>query len=89
MTTQDVIQKLETSNQGIQVILDHLDEQLADIRQDPRLNGLMDDLENLFSVYLKTWLKNNTEIIAMLKEEKIQYTLKLNLDYFKKYCGYF
>jgi hypothetical protein len=31
----------------------------------------MDDLENLFSVYLKTWLKNNTEIIAMLKEEKI------------------
>ncbi|PIN84319.1 MAG: hypothetical protein COV65_01310 [Nitrosopumilales archaeon CG11_big_fil_rev_8_21_14_0_20_33_24] len=71
MTTQDVIQKLETSNQGIQVILDHLDEQLADIRQDPRLNGLMDDLENLFYVYLKTWLKNNTEIIAMLKEEKI------------------
>jgi len=71
MTTQDVIKKLETSNQGIQVILDHLDEQLADIRQDPRLNGLMDDLENLFSVYLKTWLKNNTEIIAMLKEEKI------------------
>ena len=71
MTTQDVIKKLETSNQGIQVILDHLDEKLADIRQDPRLNGLMDDLENLFSVYLKTWLKNNTEIIAMLKEEKI------------------
>ena len=71
MTTQDVIKKLETSNQGIQVILDHLDEQLADIRQDPRLNGLMDDLENLFSVNLKTWLKNNTEIIAMLKEEKI------------------
>ena len=71
MTTQDVIKKLETSNQGIQVILDHLDEQLADIRQDPRLNGLMDDLENLFYVYLKTWLKNNTEIIAMLKEEKI------------------
>jgi hypothetical protein len=71
MTTQDVIKKLETSNQGIQVILDHLDEQLADIRQDPRLNGLMDDLENLLYVYLKTWLKNNTEIIAMLKEEKI------------------
>jgi hypothetical protein len=71
MTTQDVIKKLETSNQGIQVILDHLDEQLADIRQDPRLNGLMDDLENLLYVYLKTWLKNNTEIITMLKEEKI------------------
>lgn len=71
MTTQDVIKKLETSNHGIQVILDHLDEQLGSWWISARLNGLMNDLENLFSVYLKTWLKNNTEIIAMLKEEKI------------------
>lgn len=70
MGIPQAIQKLETSNQGIQVILEHLEEQLADMKQDPRLEGLMDDLENLFHVYLKTWLKSNTEIIAMLKEVK-------------------
>jgi len=71
MGTAQAIQKLETSNQGIQVILDHLEEQLADMKQDPRLEGLMDDLENLFHAYLKTWLKSNTEIITMLKEENV------------------
>lgn len=70
MGIPQIIQKLETSNQGIQVILEHLEEQLADMKQDPRLEGLMNDLENLFHVYLKTWLKSNNEIIAMLKEEK-------------------
>lgn len=69
MGTTQAIEKLETSNQGIQVILDHLEEQLSDMRQDPRLEGLMDDLENLFHAYLKTWLKSNTDIIAMLKEQ--------------------
>lgn len=70
MGIPQAIQKLETSNQGIQVILEHLEEQLADMKQDPRLEGLMDDLENLFHVYLKTWLKSNNEIIVMLKEIK-------------------
>ncbi|MBS3922915.1 MAG: hypothetical protein KGZ37_07210 [Nitrosarchaeum sp.] len=69
MTTQDIIKKLETSNQGIHVILEQLDEQLADIKKDPRLEGLMDDLENLFHAYLKTWLKSNNEVIKMLKEQ--------------------
>lgn len=69
MGTTQAIEKLETSNQGIQVILDHLEEQLADMKQDPRLEGLMDDLENLFHVYLKTWLKSNTDVIAMLKDQ--------------------
>ncbi|NJK78229.1 MAG: hypothetical protein HC944_05720 [Nanoarchaeota archaeon] len=68
MGTQQVIEKLEISNQGIQVILDHLEEQLADIKQDPRLEGLMDDLENLFHAYLKTWLNTNLDVIKMLKE---------------------
>jgi len=66
----DAIKKLETSNQGLNVIIENLDEQLADIRKDPRLKGLIDDLENLFYAYLKTWIKNNKEIIDILKKEK-------------------
>ncbi len=70
MTVEDAITKLETSNQGLNVILENLDEQLADSRLDPRLKGLIDDLENLFYAYLKTWIKTNTEIIKILKKEK-------------------
>ncbi len=70
MAIEDAIKKLETSNQGLNVILENLDEQLADIRLDPRLEGLIDDLENLFYAYLKTWIKTNTEIIDILKKEK-------------------
>ncbi len=70
MGVADAIKKLETSNQGLKVILENLDEQLADIRSDPRLEGLIDDLENLFFAYLKTWMKTNTEIIDILKKEK-------------------
>ncbi len=70
MTVEDAIKKLEISNQGLAVILENLDEQLADIRLDPRLEGLIDDLENLFFAYLKTWIKTNTEIIDILKKEK-------------------
>ncbi len=70
MTIEDAIKKLEISNQGLNVILENLDEQLADIRLDPKLEGLIDDLENLFFAYLKTWIKTNTEIIDILKKEK-------------------
>ena len=70
MAIEDAIKKLEISNQGLNVILENLDEQLADIRLDPRLEGLIDDLENLFFAYLKTWIKTNTEIIDILKKEK-------------------
>ena len=70
MAIDDAIKKLETSNQGLNVIIENLDEQLADIRKDPRLEGLIDDLENLFYAYLKTWIKNNKEIIDILKKEK-------------------
>ncbi len=51
MTVEDAIKKLETSNQGLNVILENLDEQLADMRLDPRLKGLIDDLEDLFFAY--------------------------------------
>ncbi len=70
MAIDDAIKKLETSNQGLKVILENLDEQLADIRLDPRLEGLVDDLENLFYAYLKNWIKSNNEILDILKKEK-------------------
>ena len=70
MAVVDAIKKLEISNQGLNVILENLNEQLADIRLDPKLEGLIDDLENLFFAYLKTWIKTNTEIIDILKKEK-------------------
>ena len=69
MSAEEAIKKLETSNQGLKVILEHLNEQLADIRLDPRLEGLVDDLENLFFAYLKTWIKSNSEVIAILKKD--------------------
>ncbi|MEX0862196.1 hypothetical protein [Nitrosopumilus sp.] len=70
MGIDEAIKKLEVSNQGINVILENLDEQLTDLRSDPRLEGLVDDLENLFYAYLKTWIKSNTEIIDILNKEK-------------------
>ena len=70
MGVDEAIKKLEISNQGLKVILENLDEQLADLRSDPRLDGLVDDLENLFYAYLKTWVKSNTEIIDILNKEK-------------------
>ncbi len=70
MAVADAIKKLKISNQGLNVILENLNEQLADIRLDPRLEGLIDDLENLFYAYLKTWIKTNTEIIKILKKVK-------------------
>ena len=70
MGVDEAIKKLEISNQGLKVILENLDEQLADIRSDPRLEGLVDDLENLFYAYLKTWIKSNTEILDILNKEK-------------------
>ncbi len=70
MGVDEAIKKLEVSNDGLKVILENLDEQLADIRSDPRLEGLVDDLENLFYAYLKTWIKSNTEILDILKKEK-------------------
>ena len=69
MAIEDAIKKLEISNQGLKVILENLDEQLAEIRLDPRLEVLVDDLENLFFAYLKTWIKSNNDIIGILKKE--------------------
>ena len=70
MAIDDAIKKLESSNDGLKVIIENLDEQLKEIRLDPRLEGLVDDLENLFYAYLKTWIKSNTEILEILRKEK-------------------
>ena len=70
MGVDDAIKKLEVSNQGLKIILENLDEQLSEIRLDPRLEGLVGDLENLFYAYLKTWIKSNNEIVDILKKEK-------------------
>ena len=70
MGVDDAIKKLETSNQGLNVILENLNEQLVDLRSDPRLEGLVDDLENLFYAYIKTWIKSNNEILDILKKDK-------------------
>jgi hypothetical protein len=69
MGVDEAIKKLEVSNQGLEVILENLDEQLSEIRADPRLKGLIDDLETLFYAYLKTWIKSNEEIISILSEK--------------------
>ena len=68
MSVQQATTKLETSNQGIDVILGNLGVHLTDMRSDKRLEGLVDDLENLFFAYLKTWTTSNTEIIEILKK---------------------
>ena len=68
MGAEEAITKLKTSNQGLDLILNNLDEQFAEIRGDPRLVGLVDDLEKLFYAYLKTWVKSNNEIIDILKK---------------------
>jgi hypothetical protein len=70
MSVDDAIKKLVTSNEGLKVIIENLDEQLKEIRLDPRLEGLVDDLENLFYAYLKTWIKSNNEILDILRKKK-------------------
>lgn len=68
MSINTAIKKLEISNQGLNVIIEHLDENLADMRNDPKLAGVVDDLQNLFYAYLKTWIKSNDEILDILKK---------------------
>ena len=68
MGIEDAIKKLEESNRGLNMILESIDETLGDLRNDPRIEGLVDDLESLFYSYLKTWIKTNTEVLDILKE---------------------
>ena len=68
MSVEVAIETLKTSNRGLNVILNDIHEQLAEIRLDPRLDGLTGDLETLFESYLTTWVKTNTQIIDILEK---------------------
>ena len=61
------IEKIETSNRGIDMLLETINEQLDDISQDPRMKNLTGDLKDLFESYLLTWRKNNSEILTLIK----------------------
>ena len=70
MAIDEAINKLKTSNQGINLILESVNENMTELRKDPRLEGLVDDLQNLFFAYLNTWADHNNEIIKVLEEEQ-------------------
>ncbi len=76
MGIDEAIKKLETSNEGLKVTLEQLSEQFEDIRADPRFVGLVDDLENLGTAYLKTWIAKNTEILEILNKTRRKRSLK-------------
>jgi len=68
MAVELAIEKLKTSNQGLQIIQKNVHDQLSEIAIDPKLEGLTIDLENLFESYLDTWVKSNLEIISLLEK---------------------
>ena len=70
MTFVLAIEKLKTTNQGINLIRENIHESLAEIGSDPKLEGLTIDLENLFESYLDTWVKSNSEILEILEKEE-------------------
>ena len=60
------ISKLETSNQELRETLEQLDEQFNDLRNDPRFVGIIDDLQELALNYLRTWIKQNTQVLELI-----------------------
>lgn len=71
MAVMEVIEKLEALNKEQKMTLEQLHEQFVDLQADPRFAGLpMEELENLFSAYLKTWISTNKEIIETLLKGK-------------------
>ena len=68
MGVEVAIEKLNVSNRGLNIILSGIHDQLADIRLDPRLEGLIDDLQAPFESYLTTWVKTNTQVIDILEK---------------------
>ena len=67
----DVVQLLENSNKENKSNLEQLHEQFDDFRADPKFKDLpMNELEELFLLYLKVWIKTNIEIIELLTNRK-------------------
>ena len=61
------ISKLETSNAELTNTLEQLDEQFKDLKDDPRFEGMLDDLQELAVNYLRTWISTNTQVLEMIK----------------------
>ena len=71
MSVMQVIEKLDATNKEQKLNLEQLHEQFVDLKADPIFVDVpMDDLENLFLAYLKTWIKANTEIKGILLDNK-------------------
>ena len=70
MSLVEAITKLQACTEEIKVDKEELHEQFEDLRNDPKFEGFIDDLENLFLEYLKTWINTNTEVLDMLTESK-------------------
>ena len=71
MTISGIVEKLQQLNNEQKITLEQLHEQFIDLGKDPRFSELdMNELENLFVAYLKTWIKTNNEVIELLKNKK-------------------
>ena len=68
MSVENAIDKLKTSNRGLNTIRDNIQEHLGDLRNEPAMENLVDDMEALFESYLATWIKSNSEIIEILEK---------------------
>ena len=67
----DAVEKLEASNKELKVTLEEFHEQFVDLHADPRFTKLpIDELENLFLAYVKTWISTNTDVLEMLVKPK-------------------
>jgi len=69
MGIDEAIRMLEKSNKELKEILKEVDLTLEGMRSNPRFEGIIEDLENLFNAYLKTWIKSNTDILDVLKKD--------------------
>ena len=70
MSVAEAIMKLQARTQEIKIDKKELHEQFKNLREDPRFEGLSDDIENLFLEYLKTWINTNTDVLDILIKSK-------------------
>ncbi|MBT8243253.1 MAG: hypothetical protein HKP34_06105 [Nitrosopumilus sp.] len=69
MNLEEVVKKLKETNDEQKINLEQLHEQFNDLRTDERYANLpMDELEDLFLNYLRTWIKTNSEILELLEK---------------------
>ena len=67
MTILEVVEKLDELNKEQKITLEQLHDQFIDLAKDPRFEGMpMEEIEELFAAYLKTWIKTNNDVIELL-----------------------